>query len=286
MQSVYEECKAAGADAHCMPIEYVCLKKDRKVDYIATDYELFGDIAEPIDSLKNVDYIAIHYPYDGNNYVTSMFPKYYTKALKERYNAKIIYLPYGLGMGQSHFSLHPGCRDVDYAFMEDQANADLFISLWKEKGIDFTDRVFALGSAKLDMARDLPRVTPPEWYETLHDRKVVLVTTSLGPFMHDPVKKIELYEHYVFKEASKPRQAVIFRPHPLMWNTIRSLLPMVGDRYVKMLRTFGNTEHVKVDNSEYLERAFAASDYLITDPSSVLNMWMETGKPYKIIEGE
>ena len=286
MQSVYEECKAAGVEVHCMPIEYICFKENKRVDYIATDYNLFGDIAEPIDSLEHADYIAIQYPYDNENFVTSMFPQYYTKALKEKYNAKIIYLPYGTGMGQRHFSLHAGCRDIDYAFMEDQANADLFVSLWKENGVDFTGRVFALGSAKLDMARDLPRITPPEWYETLHDRKVVLITTSLGPFIHDPVRKIELYEKHVREEAAKPMQAVIFRPHPLMWNTIRSLLPTLENKYIQMLATIRDTKHVKVDNSEYLERAMAASDYLITDPSSVLDMWIATGKPYKIIEGE
>ena len=40
---------------------------------------------------------------------------------------------------------------------------------------------------------------------------------------------------------------------------------------------------VIVDESEYLERAMAASDRLITDPSSVLAMWKQTGKPWVML---
>ena len=285
MQSVYEECKASGIEAHCMPIEYICMKENREIDYITSDFFLFGDIAEPIENLGKVDYIAIHYPYDGSNYVTSMLPRFYTSALKETYHAKVIYLPYGTGMGQPQF-LHSGCRDVDYAFMEDETNARMFIEYWAKEGIDFEGRVFALGSAKLDMARDLPRVVPPEWAETIGDRSVTLVITSLGPFLHDPFGRLDKYEEVVMEEASKPRNAVIFRPHPLMWPTIKSLLPETEERYKTLLSLFNTTRKVRVDVSEYLERAMSVADYLVSDPSSVVNMWMETGKPYKIIEGE
>lgn len=286
MQSVYEECKAAGADVHCMPIPYIRMKVHKEPDYLDSDFALFGDIAEPIELLKNPDFIAIHYQYEDHNYVTNMLPQYFTKALKEKYGAKIIFLPYGIGSGLGHFAIQPGCRDLDYAFLEDENMADRFIAGWKTQGVDFSGRVFGFGSPKFDIARDLKeKIVPPEWAETLLDRNVTLVCTSLGPFLADPTRRLVRYKRYILEELNKPGHAVIFRPHPLMRTTIKSLAPDMEPRWDKLIFELKNEYRyrVKVDESEYLERAMAASDYLISDPSSVVEMWKETGKGYMIL---
>ena len=282
MKSVYEECKASGIDAHVYPIPYIRLKQNKEVDYMDTDFAMFGDIAEPIETLKHADYIAIHYQYEDHNRVTSMKPEYFTKALKERYGAKIIFLPYGIGMGQGHFALQPGCRDIDYAFLEDENNAERFIAGWLTQGIDFNGRCFGLGSAKLDMCRELTKVIPPEWVDWIGDMSVTLVCNSLAPFLGNPIQRIGLYQHYIGNEIGAGR-AVIFRPHPLLKQTIISMVPQVMPYYEKFESWLDTRDRVIFDKSEYLERAIAASDYLISDQSSVVYMWAETGKEYKII---
>lgn len=283
MASVYEECKAAGAQVHCMPIPYLRMKDNGKTcDYLDSDKEHFGELAENIEDLEHADFIAIHYQYEDHNKVTNMLPKYFTKALKERYGAKIVFLPYGIGMGQGHFSLQPGCRYIDYAFLEDQENAERFIAGWKTQGIDFTGRVFDYGSAKLDATRNLKKTIPEEWQELIGNRSVTLVCNSLGPFLSDPLKRMNLYQHYITNEIGAGK-AVIFRPHPLLDTTIKSMIPRMKSNY-KGLKIWAETrDRVIVDDSEYLERAIAAADYLISDPSSVITMWAATGKPYKLI---
>ena len=67
-------------------------------------------------------------------------------------------------------------------------------------------------------------------------------------------------------------------------SSIKTMVPEsepYWDFLLKELSALG----VIVDESEYLERAMLASDYLISDPSSVVIMWEETGKPYTKIRG-
>lgn len=280
MSSVYYELKDLGVKVHCMPIPYLRLKANKEVDYYDTDFSLFGDIAEPIEMLDKPDYIVIHYQYENNNKVTGMLPEYFTKTLKDRYGAKIIYLPYGIGMGLGHFALQPGCRDIDYAFLESEDMAERFIAGWKLKGVDFEGRVFGYGSAKMDAVIGLKREIPDEWKSIIGDRQVLLITTSLGAFLTNPRERMMYYMQNV--GGNLKQNAIIFRPHPLMRQTIKSMVNYCLYDYERMLNDF-RSAGVIVDESEYLERAIAASDYLISDPSSVVEMWKVTGKPYTII---
>ena len=285
MESVYDECKASGAKVHCMPIPYICLRQNREVDCVKSEFSMFGDKAEPIETLERADFIAIHYQYEDHNKVTSLQPQYFTKALKERYHAKIVFLPYGLSMGNTHFALSPGCREVDYAFLEDEDNAARFIAAWQTQGVDFTGRVFPFGSAKMDIARDCTeKVIPMEWAESCSNHKVVLVCTSLAAYLSEPLTRLNKYRDCVNREMDN-KHTVIFRPHPLMRQTIRSMTPSMEEQYEKMMYDFRCRRHERliVDESEYLERALAVSDYLISDPSSVVKMWEETHKPYMVI---
>lgn len=281
MASVYEECIAAGIDAHCFPIPYARMKERGQIDYIDTDFELFGDIAEPIESLTRTDYIVIHYQYEDHNRVTNMLPEYFTMALKDRYQCKIIYIPYGIRMGTDHFVLHSGLCQIDMAFLESEEDAISFVDKWQNVGVDFTGRVFSFGSPKLDAAKKLEKYVPKEWAELIGNREVTLLVNSLGAYLTDPYQRIILYTKAVKEEIQRNR-AVIFRPHPLLLTTIKSMRPETLWRYNQMIDEFKSLG-VIVDESEYLERAMAASDRLITDPSSVLPMWEETGKPWGML---
>lgn len=282
MQSVYEECKASGIEVHCMPIPYLRMKENKQPDYLDTDRHLFGDIAEPIEDLEHADYIAIHYQYEDHNKVTNMLPQYFTKALKERYGAKIVFLPYGIGMGEKHFSLQPGCRYVDYAFLESEDQAERFIAGWMTQGVDFNGRCFGFGSAKLDAMGKLSSDIPEEWAEIFNGRSITLIINSLGPFLENPVGHIEQYRLRIWKEIKEGR-AVIFRPHPLLRTTIKSMIPNTAHYYSEFVSWMYMQDYLIFDESEYLERALGVSDRLICDMSSVLPMWQCTGKPYEVL---
>ena len=53
--------------------------------------------------------------------------------------------------------------------------------------------------------------------------------------------------------------------------------------YDKFIAWCETRDFVVVDESEYLEDALEQADYLISDPSSVLEMWQSTGREYTII---
>lgn len=213
MQSVYDECKASGIEAHCVPIPYYRMGPGQTVDHIDSDFDLFGPIAESVSVLEGLklDCIAIQYQYENHNRVTNMLPEYFTMAIKERYNCDIIYLPYGIGSGgaSSHFILQPGVCNVDYAFLETEANADRFIREWQKVGVDFTGRVFVYGSPKLDIVGNLTTEIPEKWEYIIDGRSVTLIANSLGPFLVDPLGRISLYKDKARAEVAADRKSVV-----------------------------------------------------------------------------
>ena len=282
MASVYEECKKSGIDAHCYPIPYYRMKEGKQVDYIDSDFEFFGEIAEDINMLDHADFVAIHYFYDGQNRVTSMLPEYYTGALKQKYKCKVVLLPYGIRYSNNQgTAFYDGIKEVDYIFGSDD-NMDEFIRQWKTRGVDFSGRVFSLGTPKYDMARSLTKEVPEEWQSIIGNKSVTLILNSLGVYLTNPFDCIMSYKQYAIEEVGKGH-IVIFRPHPLLRTTINSMRSGTRSQFDRLMRELGKMENVIIDESEYLERAMACADYLISDPSSVVKMWEVTGKPYMLM---
>lgn len=273
MESVYEECVAAGAEAYIIPLPYQRIV-DGKVEKFDTDKDLFKNAHSVLLlARKKFDFVVIHYPYDGKNKVTRMWPEYHTAELRKY--GSVVYIPYSC-TNMKQLRVQPGIANIDYAFLGSEDEAESFIREWNEIGIDFFGRVFGLGSPKMDMAR-----------KNMHEhqqgeRFTTLVINSLAPFLYSPFEHIRLYENYIMNEFGAGHQ-VIFRPHPLLRQTIRSMRPDVESKYDRFIFWCKSRDLVEVDESEYLEEALAKADFLISDPSSVLEMWISTGREYKII---
>lgn len=259
MRSVYEACE--GIDAKIYPLPYYLMNHKGHVEKIVKDY--FED-ARDIKDFKGADYIVIHYPYDSHNAVTQMLPEYYIERLKRK--GKVVYIPYSQ-VSKSFLWIQQGVRFCDIVFLNNEADATEFIRLWKSRGEDFTGRVFGLGSPKLDISGD-DKAVPGS----------VLVTTSLMHFLRDPVSRMALWKRYIDREQGK---AVTFRPHPLLMRTIKAMRPDMLSRYIAFLDSLT----AKIDLSEDLENALLTHEYLISDPSSVIEMWAALGKPYEVMRG-
>lgn len=262
MASVYEECLNAGAVAYILPLPY----------YLMPEKEIVQDEfdnALPIDLLGKItfDYLVIHYPYDGKNKVTRMLPEYHTAELKKY--GKVIYIPYSC-TNMRQLRVQPGLANIDYAFLGSEAEAETFISEWKEYGVDFTEKAFGYGSPKMDAI------------QKCGTGSATLVIGSLATFLASPIDRINLWEHHIKSELDRGRK-VIFRPHPLLEQTIKSMRPDMKEPYERFLLWAYAHSRVWVDESEDLETALSSADYLISDPSSVLEMWQSTGREYKII---
>ena len=272
MASVYEECKASGIDAHCYPIPYYCMNnKGNGISCTVYEGGLFENMAEPVEEFKGADYIVIHYPYDDHNKVTNMLPEYHIMKLKKR--GEVVYIPYACS-NQRFLRIQPGLANIDYAFLSTEAEAEAFIREWNEYGVDFSGRIFGYGSPKMDAIANIKH----------HENEcfTTLVINSLGPFLSAPFEKIRLYQHHITNEIGAGHQ-VIFRPHPLLRTTIKSMRPDTMAAYEKFIAWCETRDHVEVDDTEYLEEALSKADYLISDPSSVTEMWISTGREYKII---
>lgn len=266
MESVYEECKAAGAMAYCIPIPYYRLKGHKEIERIDSDQELFENAVET-SILKKVawDFVVIHYPYDNNNLVTRMLPTYHTAELRNY--GKVVYIPYSC-TNMRQLRVQPGIANADYVFLGSDAEAMSFIHEWKNMDVDFNGRVFGYGSPKMDAI------------QKLDSGFATLVINSLGPFLAAPIKRIKIYRDAIQEEIQT--KMVVFRPHPLLRQTIKALRPDVEYEYNRFLEWVKQIGGI-VDESEDLEGALANADYLISDPSSVLEMWASTGRKYKVL---
>ncbi len=264
MESVYEECIKSGAEVYCIPIPYY-LMPDKIVN---SEKDLFDNALDvAVLGSKTFDFVVIHYPYDHNNKVTQMLPEYHTACLK-RYG-QVIYIPYSC-TNMRQLRVQPGLANIDYAFLNTKEEAASFINEWKEMGVDFTGKVFGLGSPKMDSIS-----------KCAIDGDTTVIINSLGPFLSSPLSKIRSYEIVMLDEINEGHQ-VIFRPHPLLRQTIKSMRPDMEyeyDEFIGWAKWIG----VQIDESEYLEETLSKASMLISDPSSVLEMWMSTGREYKVI---
>lgn len=268
MESVYEECKAAGAMAYCIPIPYYRLKGHKEIERIDSDQELFENAVET-SILKKVawDFVVIHYPYDNNNLVTRMLPTYHTAELRNY--GKVVYIPYSC-TNMRQLRVQPGIANADYVFLGSDAEAMSFIHEWRNMDVDFNGRVFGYGSPKMDAM------------QKCSCGSATLVINSLGPYLAAPFIKIQAYQRVITDEIDRGRN-VIFRPHPLLRQTIKSMRPDTEEAYNEFVEWCKAQENVIYDETEDLEHALEQADYLVSDTSSVLEMWQSTGRKYKVL---
>lgn len=265
MESVYQECLKADAAACILPLPYYLMPEKK----VVCELDLFPVNALDISMIQKIsfDYLVIHYPYDGNNKVTSMLPEYYTAELRNY--GKVIFIPYSCTPG-IFTRLHSGLANIDYAFLRSEEECEAFIAEWAEHGVDFSGRVFGYGSPKMDAM------------QKCSCGSATLVINSLAPYLSAPFKRIELYQHHISNEIGRGRR-VIFRPHPLLRQTIKSMRPDTMAAYNKFISWCETRDLVEVDETEDLESALEQADYIISDPSSVLEMWQSTGREYTVL---
>ena len=114
-----------------------------------------------------------------------------------------------------------------------------------------------------------------------HKGHRTLIINSLTSVTAEGATRFAKYLMCAKEELDKGHK-VTFRPHPLMRQTLRAMMPDIlpaYDRMLESLREYG----AEIDESEIIERTIADCDEMISDPSSVIGMWEAAGKPYRII---
>ena len=277
LETVYDAAVERGLTTYLMPIPYMTRGDGLWHD----ETHFFGKNVDNRALLKEFapDVVFIHYPYDDNNRVTCIDPLYSSESLKSA-GYKIAYLAYCGSVWAEHIILQKGVKNADYIFVASEEEKGRYIELWRQKEVDISKNVFCLGGLPKYEAFFKQRFNSLEF--KMSEGYIVLICGTLQTFLNEREKRIEKWLNAVKRFAQQKNTFVIFRPHPLMEDTIKAMLPQYQLRYEKFLKDID--ELCYVDKSQRFQASIISADYLVSDPSSVTEVWKYTGKAYEIIE--
>ncbi len=251
------------------------------------------------------DMLFIHNPYDEYNMATSVHPYFYSKNIK-KYTDNLVYIPYFMLdeikptdertiKTMEHFCTVSGVMHADTVVVQSEAMRQIYIDKLSEFAGESTrpvweKKILGLGSPKYDKIRadEANVVIPDEWKKVLHKsngekKKVVLYNVGLGPMLEHKEAMLDKIES-VLKTFENEQEEItlLWRPHPLIRETIRSMRPGLAQRYEKIVEDYCAKGFGIFDDTPDLNRAVKISDAYYGDPSSIVMLYKELGKPTMI----
>lgn len=228
------------------------------------------------------DIAYIHNPYDDCNRVTRVDPQFYSAELK-RHVGKLVYVPYyvtGGSISEEQLAL-PVYKNMDYMVVQSEY-ARSFCS-----GMYYYDKILPFGSPKLDRVIGLCRESvalPEQWESLLKGKKILMLNTSIGCFLQEGDSYLQKIRNLCEAINSQSQLALIWRPHPLLEATIKSMRPHLLPEY-NGLKEYFTENHIGVlDETADISRAVVISDgYIGEESSSVVNLFGAAGKPIFIL---
>lgn len=316
LESVYLAVKEdPECDAFVVPIPYYDLNPDRSFGQMHYEGREYPKNIEVIDwqsyhfEKRKPDEIYIHNPYDSWNLVTSVHPRFYAENLK-KYTDKLTYIPYFILNEiepedqktidtMKQFIHTPGVIYADRIIVQSEKMKEIYVNEYlkfaRENGLkgEHLDRAYqqkrivGLGSPKLDRALKTKKEDlelPEAWMKVIRKpdgnwKKIILYNTGVTALLHyneDWVEKIEATLS-IFKE-NQNEVALLWRPHPLVENTMRSMRPGILERYLEIKDRYLSEGWGILDATPDLDRALVLSDAYYGDRSSVAELCQKTGK--------
>ena len=307
---------AAKEDENCevyvMPIPYYDKDQEGNLTEIHDESESYPDDVGIISWQDNQvdeidpDVIFIHNPYDGNNRVTSIHPKYYTNKLvcKDRV---VIYVPYYVSytedkevmvtMGGAEFY-------ADYVIMQSEWYKKQFeqiLSDYKKSDDDLNDLIafydngnkfVVLGNPKYDKIRSLAKSEYPlrdDWEKKIFDESdnkkfTILLDTTLEILLKQREKMLDKIIDVIDFFEKRDDIALIWRPHPLIKPTLRKMCPELIPTYVKLVDRCKNLNNCIFDDTNDMHTAIAWSDAFMGKYGSMIELYRVTKKPTIMLE--
>lgn len=279
---------AANADPDCVtkviPIPYYTVDSKKKMSVFNYEVDRFPKYVPitPYDqydiAVHHPDVVYIHYPYSANN-ITALRRKYYAENIKP-HTDMLVYVPYYTTTGgmseDQRYLLSYHC--VDYIITQAQ-----FINSYFDETLP-DDRLQALGSPKFDRVINMcnnPPKPPDDWQLKLNNRTTYFYNTSIGGMLQNTNKFFQKM-CYVFQtfEKYKDRACIIWRPHPLLESSLKSMRPAYLDMYYKLIDYFKDNDIGIFDDTSDITKTIALSDYYIGDSgTSVTSLFGIAGKP-------
>lgn len=282
--------RAAQNDPDCnvvvLPIPYFDLNPDGTSAERHYEADLLPDyvpvVSEQDYDIKkeHPDIIYIHNPYDNYNRVTSVHPNFYSAVLKEN-SDMLVYVPYfstGGRMPESHRFL-PSYHNVDRIIVESEQMAeDINEEIPREK-------LLVAGSPKVERVRWMEAHKdqvdfPEEWRKKAEGKKVLLYNISITGLLHSGEKILDKMEEVFQIVSTREEIILLWRPHPLLESTLRSMRPELQERYRRLMRWFKKKNIGILDNTPDPDLAVVFADaYIGENSSSIVDLFRVVDKP-------
>ena len=271
-------------DAYLVPIPYYEFDKLGGKPKARYDIDRFPKDENPIPFNQfdhtdgSIDIAYIHNPYDDHNLVTSIHPAYYSRELKKHVR-KLVYTPYFVTAGfvsDDQLQL-PVYDNVDYVVLQSE------YSKRSCKGVNYYDKILPFGSSKIDMIINKCRKgveVPEEWQEIIGGKRTLMLNTSINDLLNSNEATLSKLEYFFELISKDERLAVIWRPHPLLESTFKSMRPEMLERYERIKKRFIGEKLGVFDTTPDISDTVAIADgYIGSGASSVINLFGAAGKP-------
>jgi len=306
-------------DAYVIPIPYYEKNSDDSFREEHYEGDLYPEDV-PITRYDEYDFesrkpdiIFIHNAYDNWNLVTSVHPNFFSNKLKE-YTEQLVYIPYFvLGElkpdneqaieGMKHFCFMPGIINADKVIVQSEDMRQIYINEYlkaaKAQGLQgkhldkayLEQKFLGLGSPKFDKVLATKKEDlniPQEWLRVIENadgswKKIIFYNTGIAALLAHGEKWVDKIEDVlkIFKE-NKDEIALLWRPHPLIESTMKSMRPEVLQKYMQLKKQYLAEGWGIYDETADVDRAVVLSDAYYGDNSSVVQMYQQTGKPVMI----
>lgn len=311
--------KAADADPDCdayvIPIPYFDKNADGSFKEEHYEGDLYPDYV-PITRYDEFDFeahhpeaIYIHNGYDDCNIVTSVHPFFYSKNLK-KFTDCLVYIPYfvlaepnpendATVESISHFCTIPGVFNADRVIVQSKAMKKVYVKALMNATNDHSDaaeqywdnKIEGTGSPKFDKVMNTKKEDleiPDEWLKIIEKpdgrrKRIVFYNTSISALLkhnEDMLCKMESV-FMIFKE-NRDDVALLWRPHPLIQATIKSMRPQLWEAYQELKNRYIEEGWGIYDDTASLDRAVILSDGYYGDGSSVVQLCRKMGIPIMI----
>jgi hypothetical protein len=305
LESIYLAAKDdPQCDALVVPIPYFELNPDGSLGLMHCDADEYPSNI-PVTSWRDYDIEArrpdivfTHYPYDNDVSNATVHPDFYSERLS-RYCELLVHVPYFVAVGgavDDYCARLPGVLYADRVIVESENVRQSYIGHykkydkelgWKGRFGKAEDKFIALGSPKYDKVINSKRedfTLPDKWARLIRKpdgtaKKIVLYNTHMFAWIgggEQYFKKIRP----VF-EIFRDRDDILlwWRPHPNTEINFRTKRPQLLGEYYSVIREYKEGGFGIYDDTADLHRALAWTDAYYGDGSSLMAMYMITGKP-------
>ena len=232
----------------------------------------------------------------------------------KKYTDKLVYIPYfvldeidpdyeQVVEAMKHFCFMPGIINADKVIVQSEDMKKIYVSEYlkaaKEHGLQgkhldreyLEQKIMGMGSPKYDRVLSIKKndlYIPQEWLKVIEKsdgswKKIILYNTGIAALLAHNEKWVDKIENVLetFKE-NQDEVALLWRPHPLIESTMKSMRPEVLEKYMMLKERYLAEGWGIYDETADVDRAVVLSDAYYGDSSSVVQLYKQTGKPIMI----